>query len=326
MKFIILFICIPLVYSKLHSLISTHTEINGQTIAGTPEFSAVTTLDDQQIDYYDSNIKNLILKQDWMKEFASTEMWREYTDIREKQQQIYEINIPVLMKTFNQTRGVHVYQRMSGCEYDDETEHSQGFDQHGYDGEDFITLDLNEYRYITPVLQAIPTVEKWNNDRAQLEFLRYYYDHNCVYWLKELLKFWKEANRIIAPEVFLLQKDPFSPVVCHATGFYPSGVTLSWFRNGEEYLEDVDLEELLPNEDGTFQKTSSLRVSPDEWKSDHFTCEVEHEGKTIEKILTDQEIKSNYGAEWQSGVSPVGRTYPRIHVLLCVMGVFIFVL
>ncbi|XP_056093759.1 major histocompatibility complex class I-related gene protein-like [Rhinichthys klamathensis goyatoka] len=292
MKFIILFICIPLVYSKLHSFITTYTEINGQTTAGIPEFSAVTTLDGQQIDYYDSVIMTLIPRQDWMKEFASTELWKKYIEIREHVQQIYKINIHVLMQRFNQSDGVHAYQRMYGCDWDDETGESHGFDQYGYDGEDFITLDLKENRYITPVQQGIPTVQKWNNDIKLLTSLKQYYNHDCVHWLKELLKFWKEANRITAPEVFLLQKNLSSPVECHATGFYPSGVTLTWFRNGQEHDEDVDLGDLLPNEDGTFQKTTSLHVSPYEWENNQFTCVVEHQGEIIQK--TDEEIKSYY--------------------------------
>jgi len=94
--------------------------------------------------------------------------------------------------------------------------------------------------------------------------------------------------------VFLLQKDPSSPVECHATGFYPSGVIINWFRNGvaRPHIEDVDVGDPQPNEDGTFQKTSIFRVSPDEWENNNFSCVVEHQGKTIEK--TDQEIKSNY--------------------------------
>lgn len=90
----------------------------------------------------------------------------------------------------------------------------------------------------------------------------------------------------------LLQKYPSSPVVCHATGFYPSGVSITWIKNGQEHYEDDELGDLLPNEDETFQKTSTLRVYPDEWKNNQFTCKVEHQGKTIRK--TDDEIKSKY--------------------------------
>jgi len=86
-----------------------------------------------------------------------------------------------------------VYQRMSGCEYDNETEDSRGFDEYGYDGEDFISLDLKENRYITHVPQAIPTVMKWNNNRAQLKYLKQYYDYECVYWLKEFLHLYKDT-------------------------------------------------------------------------------------------------------------------------------------
>ncbi len=83
--------------------------------------------------------------------------------------------------------GVHTYQRMYGCGWDDQTDISQGFDQYGYDGEDFISLDLKELRYITAVQKGFITAVKWNNDRAQLEFLKQYYQRDCVNWLKNFL-------------------------------------------------------------------------------------------------------------------------------------------
>ncbi|KAK7136577.1 hypothetical protein R3I93_016801 [Phoxinus phoxinus] len=321
MKFIILFILIPLVYSEIHRFITTYTGINGQTTEGTPEFSAVTTLDDQQIDYYDSIIKKMIPKQNWTKKIASTKMWTEDTEIREQVQQIYRDNIPVIMQRFTQTHGVHTYQRMYGCEWDDKTGYSHGFDQYGYDGEDFISLDLKENRYITSVQQASPTAMKWNNDKKQLEFLKQYYDHECVEWLKELLKLRKaDLERkapecFSAPEVSLIQKNPSSPVVCHATGLYPSRVSITWLRNGVNHYEDVDQGETRINEDGTFQKNHTLNIPPDDWKKDQFTCEVEHQGKTIQKILTEDEIKSNYRP-----------TNPYLTLVCVIGGVFLIVL
>uniref|UniRef100_A0A8C1L7Q1 Ig-like domain-containing protein n=1 Tax=Cyprinus carpio TaxID=7962 RepID=A0A8C1L7Q1_CYPCA len=216
----------------------------------TPEVSAVTTLDGQQIDYYDSVIKKLIPKKDWMKEFASGDQWKEDTEIRKS---------------------------------------------HGYDGEDFITPDLKELRYITPVPQGKSTVMKWNNDRERLELLKQYYEQDCVYWLKEFLSLRKVDLERRAPEVSLLHKDPFSPVVCHASDFYPSAVTITWLRNGEDHHEDVELGELLPNKDMTFQKTVTLRVTPDESEKHQYVCVVEHETGNIRRNLTEDEIKSNYG-------------------------------
>ncbi len=91
--------------SEFHTFMTTYTEINGQTVAGIPAFSSVTTLDGRQIDYYDSEIKKLIPRQDWMKEFASGDRFKKYTETRERVQQTNKINITVLMEQFNHSHG-----------------------------------------------------------------------------------------------------------------------------------------------------------------------------------------------------------------------------
>uniref|UniRef100_A0A673N8L5 Ig-like domain-containing protein n=1 Tax=Sinocyclocheilus rhinocerous TaxID=307959 RepID=A0A673N8L5_9TELE len=186
--------------------------------------------------------------------------------------------------------GVHTWLEMYGCEWDDQTGAADAFDQFGYDGEDFVSLDLKELRWISPVQQGIPTVQKWNNDRAYLESDKNYFSTECIEWLQKYVQYGKSSlKKTVSPQVSLLQKSSSSPVTCHATGFYPSGVTISWQKNGQEHHEDVDLGELLPNEDGTFQKTSTITVTLDEWKKNKFSCVVEHQGKT----KTENEIRTN---------------------------------
>uniref|UniRef100_A0A673KQA0 Ig-like domain-containing protein n=1 Tax=Sinocyclocheilus rhinocerous TaxID=307959 RepID=A0A673KQA0_9TELE len=182
--------------------------------------------------------------------------------------------------------GVHTFQLMYGCEFDDQTGEKNAFRQFGYDGEDFLHLDLKESRYISPVQQGIPSAQKWNNNKANLENDKQYLSTECIEWLQKYLQYGK-----ISPQVSLLQKSSSSPVTCHATGFYPSGVTFSWMKNGQDHDEDVDLGELLPNEDGTFQKTSTLNVKPEELKKNKFSCVVEHQGKTktANEIMTNNE-------------------------------------
>ncbi|XP_048038221.1 major histocompatibility complex class I-related gene protein-like isoform X2 [Megalobrama amblycephala] len=292
MKLIIFFICIPLIHSESHTFMTTYTGITGQTTAGIPEFSAVTTLDDQQIDYYDSDTKKLIPRKDWMKDYASTELWIEDTEIRKHVQQVYNNGIPVLMQRFSQSHGVHTYQRMYGCEWDDETEDSQGFDQYAYDGEDFISLDLKELRYITPVQQGMTTVQKWNNDRTQLESLERFYSYECVYWLKKFLRVSKATlEKADPPKVSLLQKNPDSPVECHVTGFLFRNTIISWRKNGQAMSDSSKLVksgETLPNGDGTFQRRLNLSVPPDEHKETLYTCVVEHKSLTepIQRTMT----------------------------------------
>ncbi|XP_051766706.1 major histocompatibility complex class I-related gene protein-like isoform X2 [Ctenopharyngodon idella] len=296
MKLIIFLICAHLVYSEFHTMI-TYTEISGKTTAGTPEFSAVTTLDDQQIDYYDGNTMELIPRKDWMKEFAlkSKELWKDYSDIRQKLQQIYKLNITVLMQ-LNQSHGLRSYQRVYGCDWDNETKDSHGFDRHNYDGQDFISLDLKKFTYITPVKQAEPIVQKWNNDRTELELLKQYFGRGCFYWLNKFLRLSKATiEKADPPKVSLLQKNPDSPVECHVTGFLFRNTIISWRKNGQAMSDKLESRDTLPNEDGTFQRTVALYVHPDEWMKDQYTCVVEHKSLTesIQKILTEDEIKRN---------------------------------
>ncbi|XP_016413917.1 major histocompatibility complex class I-related gene protein-like [Sinocyclocheilus rhinocerous] len=121
-----------------------------------------------------------------MKEFAATETWKKYTEIRERFQQTNKINIRFLMKQLNHSHGVR-YQRMHGCGWDYMTGHIHGFDEYSYDGEDFISLDLEELRYTASVPEAIPTEQKWNKDREQLVYLKQYYRDKCTDWIYFLM-------------------------------------------------------------------------------------------------------------------------------------------
>ncbi|CAL8396541.1 unnamed protein product [Gadus morhua 'NCC'] len=87
------------------------------------------------------------------------------------------------------------------------------------------------------------------------------------------------------PRVSLLQRSPSSPVVCHATGFYPDRVVVFWRRHGQELHEQVDPGEVLPNHDGTFQVSVDLNlkaVPQEDWG--RYECVVQLKG--IEDIST----------------------------------------
>ncbi|KAK9958007.1 hypothetical protein ABG768_012191 [Culter alburnus] len=264
-----------------------------------PEYTAVGMVDDIPFVYFDSNIKRMIPKTEWIKENEGADYWNRESQRESAYIPAFKNNIQIAMQRFNQSAGVHTLQLMYGCKLDDQTGAKDALVQFGYDGEDLISLDFKEMRYITPVQQGIPSVQKWNNDKGRMENDKHYFSSECIDWLKKYLDYGKSSlKKTVSPQVSLLQKYPSSPVLCHATGFYPSGVTITWMKNGREHHEDVDLGELLPNEDGTFQKTSSLRVTPDEWKKNQFSCVVEHQGKT----KTEDEIRTIGGDSVPIGI------------------------
>lgn len=70
-----------------------------------PEFVAATIVDGTQVNYFDSEIKEVIPKQDWVREAVDEEFWQRNTQIRKNVQQVYKSNIDIAMERFNQTQG-----------------------------------------------------------------------------------------------------------------------------------------------------------------------------------------------------------------------------
>ncbi|XP_041665511.1 class I histocompatibility antigen, F10 alpha chain-like [Cheilinus undulatus] len=265
-----------------------------------PEFVSVGMVDGIQADYYDSNMMEVIPKQDWMNKITEyrDDYWEWETGNALTHQQWLKANIEVAKQRFNQTGGVHVYQLMQGCDWDDETNEVNGYHQFGYDGKDFITLDMKTMTYVTPIPQAVFTKNQLNSDIAKLRYYQYYYTHECVYLLWKFVSYGKDyLMKKDLPTVSLLQKSPSSPITCHATGFYPNRAVMFWRKDGEELHKlhkDAHQGEILPNPDGSFQMSVDLELPSGDWEKYECVFQLTGVKEDIITRLEKREIKTNY--------------------------------
>ncbi|XP_076027645.1 class I histocompatibility antigen, F10 alpha chain-like isoform X2 [Genypterus blacodes] len=324
-------LCVVVLLLLIHNAAAVlHTSRNFYTasseVPNFPEFVAVGYVDDVQIDHYDSNTQRAEPKQDWMNKVTveDPQYWEEQTQRGLNAQQGFKVNIETLKQRFNQTGGVHIVQRMYGCDWDDETGEVKGYDQHGYDGEDFISFDLQSLSWVAAKQQAFITKMKLDKDKAQLARWKNDLTQQCPDWLKKFVSYGQSTlKRTVFPSVSLLQKSPSSPVTCHASGFYPNRIMLFWARDGEEVHEGVEPGVSLPNHDGTFQRSVHLDLSsvpPADWEKYECVFKISGAQKPTVTKLERERIRTNRGREFPVGPVIGAVLGAAVLILVLVLG------
>ncbi|XP_033182156.1 H-2 class I histocompatibility antigen, Q9 alpha chain-like [Anabas testudineus] len=267
-------------------------------IPNIPEFVAVGLVDGVQVVYYDSETRKAKPKQDWISRTTGPQYWERETGRFSGAQQAFKANIEAAKQRFNQTGGVHIFQTVYGCEWDEGSTEVSGIYQFGYDGEVFISFDLEEQTWISARQQAVITKHKWDSQAISAQ-KKNYLTQVCPDWLKRYLSDGRSSLlRTVLPSVSLLQKTPSSQVSCHATGFYPDRASMFWRKDGEEIHEDVDHGEILPNHDGTFQMRVDLDISsvkPEDWSRYDCVFHLSGAENIIITKLDKAELRTNWG-------------------------------
>uniref|UniRef100_A0A8C4TIS9 Class I histocompatibility antigen, F10 alpha chain-like n=1 Tax=Erpetoichthys calabaricus TaxID=27687 RepID=A0A8C4TIS9_ERPCA len=321
-----IFLYVNSVFAATHSLKYFYTGTSGASEF--PEFISLGMVDDKQTDYYDSNIKKVIPRQEWMVKSVDSDYWDRETQISVGDEQNFKAGTATLNKRFNQTGGIHTWQMMYGCELDDDGT-TRGFHQFGYDGDDYVSFDKQTLTWTAASPRGETTKIRWDPDTAWNLQTKGYLEGTCIEWLKKYVVYGAATlERKVHPKVFLTHKrtDSGMEATCHVTGFFPRDIEVIWQNGGPRDL-DVESGEVLPNEDGTYQvkKTLKLRIKPEELKKGNYSCCVLHSSLAGNiKIELDPAMKNPNDPSGSFPVWIIGFVFGILLAVTTVAGVFIW--
>uniref|UniRef100_A0A452E5B3 Ig-like domain-containing protein n=1 Tax=Capra hircus TaxID=9925 RepID=A0A452E5B3_CAPHI len=248
---------------------------------GEPRFISVGYVDDTQFVRFDSDSPDPRMepRARWVEQ-EGPEYWDRNTRRVKDAAQTFRANLNTLRGYYNQSEaGSHTVQVMYGCDVGPDGRLLRGYEQHGYDGRDYLALN-EDLRSWTAADAAAQISKRKLEKEGVAARVRIYLEGRCVESLRRYLETGKDMLLRADPPKAHVTRHPISDrdvtLRCWALGFYPEEISLTWKHNGEDQTQDMELVETRPSGDGTFQKWAALVVPSGE--EQRYTCRVQHEG------------------------------------------------
>ncbi|XP_052600256.1 H-2 class I histocompatibility antigen, L-D alpha chain-like isoform X2 [Peromyscus californicus insignis] len=248
---------------------------------GEPRYMEVGYVDDTQFVRFDSDAETPRMepRAPWV-EREGPEYWERETEKAKSNEQTFRGNLRTLLGYYNQSEGgSHTIQTMYGCDVGSDGRLLRGYEQFAYDGRDYIALNDDLTTWTAADTAAQITRRKWEQ-AGVAETDRAYLEGACVEWLRRYLEIGKDTLQRTDPPKAHVTHHPTlkgdGTLRCWALGFYPAEISVTWQRDGEDLIQDMELVETRPSGDGTFQTWAAVVVPSGE--EERYTCLVHHEG------------------------------------------------
>uniref|UniRef100_A0A8U8BTE7 Uncharacterized protein n=1 Tax=Geospiza parvula TaxID=87175 RepID=A0A8U8BTE7_GEOPR len=253
---------VPQVILVLHSLRYLDVAVS-EPSPGIPQYMAIGYLDGIPFVRYDSAGRMEPLTQ-WIKDGVELGYWERETQ-RGWNGALWGWDTIPWVSVGTIPPGLHTWLRLSGCDLLSDGS-VRGSQRYGYDGRDFISFDLGFRKFVAA---DSAEAERWTN----------YLKHVCPEWLKKYVGYGqKELEHKEPPDVHVSGREEHGTLIlsCHAYGFYPNTIAVSWMKGGETLDQETEWGGIVPNSDGTFHTWARIEALPEE--REQYRCRVEHPG------------------------------------------------
>nr|NP_001380689.1 major histocompatibility complex Y, class I heavy chain 37 precursor [Gallus gallus]QSE03768.1 major histocompatibility complex y class I heavy chain [Gallus gallus] len=242
---------------------------------GMPRFVIVGYVDGDLFGKYDSKIKSA---QPIVEKLPQED--QEHWDTQTQKARDGELDfcgfLGSLPEQYNKSGGSHTLQMMFGCDILEDGS-IRGYDQYAFDGRDHIAFDMDTMMFTAADPVAEITKRRWEEEGEYAERWKHELGNVCVQNLRRYLEHGKAAlKRRVQPVVRVWGKeaDGILTLSCHAHGFYPWPIAISWMKDGMVRDQETHWGGVVPNRDGTYHASAAIDVLPED--GDKYQCRVEH--------------------------------------------------
>uniref|UniRef100_UPI00398E58DE class I histocompatibility antigen, F10 alpha chain-like n=1 Tax=Pristiophorus japonicus TaxID=55135 RepID=UPI00398E58DE len=267
--------------AQSHSLLYYYTLNHGS--ADLPEYIFMELLDGCETTYYDKNMKTTVPRQRWMAEAFDKSYWDKYTITQAGFHGLIKGQVDGWLRQNNQTSSTHYIQGLFGCELNDANP-SGGVLKLAYDGRFAFSFDKDTLVWTVHDSVAQTFKAKWDKETKMNRYFKSLIEKDCVDLWRTYYSIGNVSlTRKVSPEVSVIARAGDRWFLhCIVIGFYPQSINVTWLKNGE-HAPETKSTGVLPNEDGTYQLTTSLEFDPYDGKQ--YSCHIEHSslpgGKTV---------------------------------------------
>ncbi|XP_072497772.1 DLA class II histocompatibility antigen, DR-1 beta chain-like isoform X2 [Notamacropus eugenii] len=168
-----------------------------------------------------------------------------------------------------------VLQYKAECYFTNGSERVRHVHRQIYNGEETARFDSDVGHFEAVTELGRPEAEYWNGQKEILEKERATVDTVCRHNYRVHKPF--TLDRRVQPRVTIApsKTDALQHLlVCSVTGFYPSKIKVTWFKNGQEETAGIVSTGVIQHGDWTYQTLVMLEMTPQ--SRDVYTCSVEH--------------------------------------------------
>uniref|UniRef100_A0A674JYV6 Ig-like domain-containing protein n=1 Tax=Terrapene triunguis TaxID=2587831 RepID=A0A674JYV6_9SAUR len=242
---------------------------------GTHRFFMLARLDGLALASYSSDTREVKPLREWAAQAVGASYLRKKTQDDWDGRTLRQYPAPFFLPV--SPPGIHTLQLHVNCALDGDTP-VRGQFHFAFDGQDFLILERNQSAWVPLAPGASNETHFWNAGHTWTLFAKEFLQEECVDTLKSLLRGGMEAlGRQVPPGISVTYRDApagSATLSCHARGFYPRPIHVSWVRDGAEILPPMNASGILPHADGTYQIRQSLEIPP-RW-GHGYACRVNH--------------------------------------------------